>query len=318
MTQKSLRLFILLTGLLALCSTARLFAQPPHFKAAVIPEHPLPGEPVSVAIAGAGGANLRLSLVNAQGRLARAVFWTLFPRVFVEGNIVQAALLTVPSTARPGSATLRIENGDAVIKEFAITIGDRTFVSEEIALDERNTEIRTVPSALKTQQANRLLAILARIGKDVYTVSAFAPPVPAGTRRTSFFGDRRVYRYSTGKTDSAIHAGIDYGVPTGTTARACADGKVALAEYREATGNSVIIEHLPGVYSIYYHMSKLTVKEGDMVEKGDVLGESGATGLATGPHLHWEIRVAGENTDPDICSARPIFDRDALLAKLGE
>ncbi|MDR0707955.1 MAG: M23 family metallopeptidase [Treponema sp.] len=313
MMKKSLVFFILL----ALGAAARLAALPPHFKAAVIPEHLLPGEPVSVAIAGAGGVNLRLSLVNAQGRLAKAVFWTLFPRVFVEGNIVQAALLTVPSTVKPGNAALRIENGDAVIKEFAITISDRKFVSEEIALNEWNTELRAVPSSLKTQQANRLWAILSRAGRDVYTVSAFAPPVPADTRRTGFFGDRRVYRYSDGTTDSAIHAGIDYGVPTGTTVRACADGKVALAEYREATGNSVVIEHLPGVYSIYYHMSKLAVKEGTVVQKGRVLGESGATGLATGPHLHWEIRVAGENTDPDICSARPIFDRDALLAKLG-
>ncbi|MDR1220163.1 MAG: M23 family metallopeptidase [Treponema sp.] len=317
MTKKSLNFFILLAGLLTLCSTARLFAQPPHFKAAVIPEHPLPGEPVSVAIAGAGGANLRLSLANAQGRLARAAFWTLSPRIFVEGNIVQAAILTVPSTARPGNATLRIENGDAVIKEFTIAIGERKFASEEIALNERNTEIRAIPSALKTQQAARLWAILSRVGREIYTISAFAPPVPADTRRTSFFGDRRVYRYSTGETDAAIHAGIDYGVPTGTTVRSCADGRVALAEYREATGNSVVIEHLPGVYSIYYHLSKLAVKKGAVVQKGGVLGESGATGLATGPHLHWEIRVAGENTDPDICSARPIFDRDALLAKLG-
>ncbi|MDR0557791.1 MAG: M23 family metallopeptidase [Treponema sp.] len=318
MIKKSLNVFILLAGLLALCLATRLFALPPHFKAAVIPEQPLPGEPVSVAIAGAGGANLRLALVNDHGRLARSVFWTLSPRAFIEGNIVQAALLTVPSTAKPGSATLRIENGDAVIKEFAITIGERKFVAEEISLNERNTGIRATPSALKTQQANRLWAILSRTGRELYTVSSFSPPVPSDTRRTSFFGDRRVYRYSTGKTEATIHAGIDYGVPTGTTVRSCADGKVALAEYRETTGNSVIIEHLPGVYSIYYHLSKLAVKEGAMIQKGDVLGESGDTGLATGPHLHWEIRVAGENTDPDICSARPIFDRDALLAKLGE
>ncbi|MDR2782488.1 MAG: M23 family metallopeptidase [Treponema sp.] len=316
--KKRLPFFILLALCVTAAPKARLFAQPPHFKAAVIPEHLLPGEPVSVAIAGAGGANLRLSLVSGRGRrLAKAVFWTLSPRVFVEGNIVQIALLTVPSTAKPGNAALRIENGDAVIKEFAITIGDRKFASEEIALNEQNTGIRAVPSALKTQQANRLWTILSRTGREIYTVSAFTSPVPTDTRRTSFFGDRRVYRYSTGKTDTAIHAGIDYGVPTGTTVRACADGKVLLAEYREATGNSVIIEHLPGVYSIYYHMSKLAVKEDSLVEKGRVLGESGATGLATGPHLHWEIRVAGENTDPDICSARPVFDRDALLAKLG-
>jgi murein DD-endopeptidase MepM/ murein hydrolase activator NlpD len=255
--------------------------------------------------------------VNAQGRLAQAAFWTLSPRAFIEGNIVHAALVTVPVAAKPGYAVLRIENGDTVIKEIAVTIGEREFVSEVIMLNARNTEIRTVPTARKTQEANRLWSILSHTGKEIYATAAFAAPVPASTRRTSFFGDRRVYKYATGNTDSAIHAGIDYGVPTGTRVRSCADGKVVLAEYREATGNSVIVEHLPGVYSLYYHMSTLAVQEGSVVKKNDVLGESGATGLATGPHLHWEIRVAGENTDPDICSARPIFDRDALLAKLG-
>jgi murein DD-endopeptidase MepM/ murein hydrolase activator NlpD len=63
-------------------------------------------------------------------------------------------------------------------------------------------------------------------------------------------------------------------------------------------------------------MSALAVAEGAMVKTGDLLGESGATGLATGPHLHWEIRISGENTDPDACVARPIFDRDALLREL--
>jgi murein DD-endopeptidase MepM/ murein hydrolase activator NlpD len=297
-------------------SASPLAGQTPHFKAAVIPANLLPGEPVSVAIAGASGKNMRLSLVNKQGRLARAVFWMLSPRAFIEGNIVQAALVTVPVTASSGDAALRIENGDAVIKEIAVTIGTREFASEVIALDERNTEIRSVTTAKKIQQANKLLSILSHTGTDIYATTAFVPPVPAHTRRTSFFGDRRVYTYTTGETDAAIHAGIDYGVPTGTLVRSSADGKVALAEYREVTGYSVVIEHLPGVYSLYYHMSKLAVKQGAVVKKGYVLGESGATGLATGPHLHWEIRVAGENTDPDICSMRPIFDRDALLAKL--
>ncbi len=58
------------------------------------------------------------------------------------------------------------------------------------------------------------------------------------------------------------------------------------------------------------------MKEGELVKQGGVIGESGATGLATGPHLHWEIRVSGENTDPDICVSRPLFDRATLLAKL--
>jgi murein DD-endopeptidase MepM/ murein hydrolase activator NlpD len=106
-------------------------------------------------------------------------------------------------------------------------------------------------------------------------------------------------------------------VPTGTEVRACGPGKVVLAGFRIVTGNSVVLEHLPGVYSLYYHLDKIEVSEGSMVDAGTVLGLSGATGLATGPHLHWEIRVSGENTDPDAFLGRPILDKDAILAKIG-
>jgi murein DD-endopeptidase MepM/ murein hydrolase activator NlpD len=78
----------------------------------------------------------------------------------------------------------------------------------------------------------------------------------------------------------------------------------------------VIIEHLPGLYSLYYHLDKIHIAEGTLVEAGTLLGESGSTGLSTGPHLHWEIRVAGENADPDAFMARPVLDKAAILSKL--
>lgn len=64
-----------------------------------------------------------------------------------------------------------------------------------------------------------------------------------------------------------------------------------MAENRISTGWSVVIEHLPGLYSLYYHMSSLNVKENDYVKAGEKIGLSGSTGLATGPHLHWEVRL---------------------------
>jgi murein DD-endopeptidase MepM/ murein hydrolase activator NlpD len=93
---------------------------------------------------------------------------------------------------------------------------------------------------------------------------------------------------------------------------------VALARSRIVTGNTVVIEHLPGVYSLYYHMDKIAVAEGDLVETGARLGEAGATGCATGAHLHWEIRVATENTDPASFLGRKVLDRDTILAILNE
>ena len=85
---------------------------------------------------------------------------------------------------------------------------------------------------------------------------------------------------------------------------------------RIVTGNTVILEHLPGLYSLYYHLDKIAVSEGSIVEAGTILGESGSTGLATGPHLHWEIRVSTENADPDVFLSRPVLDKKDIIDKL--
>jgi murein DD-endopeptidase MepM/ murein hydrolase activator NlpD len=72
-----------------------------------------------------------------------------------------------------------------------------------------------------------------------------------------------------------------------------------MAEDRIVTGLTVVIEHLPGVYTIYMHLSRMAVSVGDLVERSATIGLLGATGLATGPHLHWELRVLGVASDPE-------------------
>ncbi|MDR2485150.1 MAG: M23 family metallopeptidase [Treponema sp.] len=283
-----------------------------RIRIAAIPNNPRPGEPVTIGLAGAEAAHFQAVLIDARGRrLAKASFFTL--AADKEGRAVQAAILPVPCTAKPGTALIQVENGDGRIGEILLAISNREFVSEEIVLDQRNTDLRTVADPQKAAESNLLWGIISRTGTVVYAEDAFIPPVQSA-RRTSFFGDRRVFKYADGSSAFSIHAGIDYGVPLGTEVRACAAGKVVLARSRIVTGNSVIIEHLPGVYSLYYHLDRIQVKEGTVVNAGTVLGQSGATGLATGPHLHWEIRVAGENTDPDALVSRPILDKEAILS----
>jgi murein DD-endopeptidase MepM/ murein hydrolase activator NlpD len=80
-----------------------------------------------------------------------------------------------------------------------------------------------------------------------------------------------------------------------------------MAKHRLLTGFSIVIEHLPGVYSLYYHLDKIDVKEGQMAGAGQKIGESGFTGLATGPHLHWEVRVAGNAVEPKTLTAFPLI-----------
>ena len=194
-----------------------------------------------------------------------------------------------------------ISTGDAQKKEITLpfSIQKKQFVSERIVLDARNTGIRKDASPERRAQIEKLNNILATVTpQDVYTLKPFTIPVDS-KRITSGFGDRRVFEYTDKKTSTSLHYGIDYGVPTGTPVHSCAEGKVVLAENRISTGWSVVVEHLPGLYSLYYHLDSLGVHEGQYVKQGERLGLSGATGLATGPHLHWEIRLNMEAVNPE-------------------
>lgn len=183
--------------------------------------------------------------------------------------------------------------------DLPFTLEHKDFVEEVIELNEQNTSIKTDTSTKRMDQIARLNAILESKNQNrIYQLNNFTAPTTA-TRRTSLFGDRRTFKYTTGKSSTNLHFGTDYGVPTGTKVTSCGAGRVVLMENRISTGWSVVIEHLPGLYSLYYHMSETKVKEGDIVKSGQLIGLSGATGLATGPHLHWEIRLNMEAVNPD-------------------
>ena len=106
------------------------------------------------------------------------------------------------------------------------------------------------------------------------------------------------------------HKGIDYAAPTGTPIKAAGDGKVVFAGVRNGFGNVVMIQH-GGVYTtLYGHMSKISVKNGARVSQGQVIGAVGQTGLATGPHLHYEFHVNGTAVNPlanmNVAMAEPL------------
>ena len=284
------------------------------FPVVVSPENLRPGEPLSIGLLGeARGAQARI--VSASGELlSTAPFFDTGENL--DGAPVLAAILAIPSTAAAGPATAQIRYQSSIIATIPLTIESRTFFHEDIPVPQSSADLITSTDPKKTEEAEVLWAILSHNGSDIYTDQAFI--VPVNTRRiTNPFGTGQVFIYPNGQRRApSIHAGIDYGVPTGTPVLACAAGKVVLARPRIITGNTVIIEHYPGVYSLYYHLDKITVSEGSMVEQGAPVGLSGATGFVTGPHLHWELRVGGINTDPDAFVARPVFDRAALVKAL--
>ncbi|HEY6133649.1 MAG TPA: M23 family metallopeptidase, partial [Rubrivivax sp.] len=94
------------------------------------------------------------------------------------------------------------------------------------------------------------------------------------------------------------HRGVDYAAPTGTPVHSVADGVVEFAGRQSGYGNVVYVDHGNARSTVYAHLSRIDVSVGQRVERGRLLGAVGATGWATGPHLHFELRVAGEYQDP--------------------
>ena len=117
---------------------------------------------------------------------------------------------------------------------------------------------------------------------------------PADAAISDVFGTQRVFN---GKTQSS-HLGLDFRVPSGTPVDAMNQGTVLLARPLYFEGNCVVLDHGLGLLTIYMHLSKFAVKEGDRVKRGQQLGLSGGTGRATGPHLHVAVRWQGTYLDP--------------------
>lgn len=148
------------------------------------------------------------------------------------------------------------------------------------------------PDAVQ-QELNIRAEVYARFTPEKLWSGPFILPVADAI--TTAFGTARSYN---GGPPSINHSGTDFASNYGTPVRAAAAGRVAYAGMMTTRGLSVIIDHGAGVFTAYHHLGQINVSEGQAVAQGDVVALSGMTGLATGPHVHWELVVGGVNVDP--------------------
>jgi murein DD-endopeptidase MepM/ murein hydrolase activator NlpD len=140
-------------------------------------------------------------------------------------------------------------------------------------------------------EAERLEAIFGTVTLPD-RLATFVRPVPGATSAT--FGSRSIFNGEA----RAPHAGEDFRGAVGTAVAAPGAGRVVLAEDLFFTGQTVVIDHGLGLYSLLAHLSRIDAVPGQAVARGDVVGLLGATGRVTGPHLHWTVRLAGARVDP--------------------
>lgn len=265
------------------------------------------GDPFGVIIRGESEINdVDLNLLDETGRIVLGV------KGFRLDDRSWAATAGIPSTLTPGSYTVRVESRTGQMTASVsrpLLVKQRTFVFEDIPLSQAMSDLRSEQDPRKDEEARELYKLLLSFNPHaVYQRDAFRLPV-GPSRESSFFGDRRTYIYSDGGRAKSIHQGIDFAVPRGTPVLAAGTGRVVLTGPRILTGNTVVLEHLPGVYSLYFHLDGIEVQTGALIESGARIGVSGATGLVTGPHLHWELRAAGVAVDPKKLLIHGFFDQ---------
>jgi len=248
----------------------------------------------------AAGYTLVLTYVNGSTSPRYPGFTAPAPVVDSRHAVAALFLFSAPVDAALGAASMVAYGPDGkTIAEARILVTERSFSQEDLRLDEVLAGIRVDPDTRKTEQALRYQAVLASVDPTAVFLDAdFMKPVET-ERRTSAFGLRRRYLYPGGAEELTTHNGIDYGCPTGSPVIAAGAGRVVMAEDRIVTGKTVILEHLPGAFTIYMHLDTMAVQVGAVIVRGAPVGTVGKTGLATGPHLHWEFRIRGVACDPE-------------------
>lgn len=211
------------------------------------------------------------------------------------GSYRYKALVGVAYGATPGTAELVVRARDgAGFKELkhSLIVKEGTFPSETLHVPPRTV----TPSRRDKKIIARDRVVLKRVYSSSLSAKLWDAPavLPVQSNITSVFGTSRVYN---GKKQN-VHLGTDLRARTGTPLHVPLTGKVVVARKLFYTGNTVILDHGYGLFTIYGHMSKLKVKEGQVVKKGVVMGLAGATGRASGPHLHWGVHLNGAKVDP--------------------
>ena len=242
-----------------------------------------------------------------------------------EAGYLYGFILAVPVHARPGKATisarLRLSGGEGTSLEkdlvASITIEARKFLHEDISLDKSNSILRSTPDPAQVAESKSFAGIFeVRDRTALFASGLMVKPLGVPWRETAGFADERKYLYYDGTSDASVHGGLDLGAREGSPVSACAPGRVVFAARRILTGNTIVIEHLPGLFSIYMHLSAIEVSEGEVVDSGQLVGLVGSTGFSTGPHLHWELRVGSTSVNPYYLLTHPLLDKDAVSGRI--
>jgi len=235
------------------------------------------------------------------------------PLESLRGEFLGKSVFFVRSSAREGSETWsgwamvgldepagpaaievqgRTTTGEEVLGSHAVSVEARKFPEEKLLVAPKYVEPPKEVQERLAQERKTLAKVYESRKPEIPSGRPFVRPVDGDS--TSIFGTRRVFN---GKPRSP-HSGLDLRAATGTPVKSSGPGEVTYAGDLYYSGNTVIVDHGAGLFTIYAHLSELRVQVGDTAKTGQVLGLSGATGRVTGPHLHWGAKIGNRPFDP--------------------
>lgn len=249
------------------------------FHAEVLPPEVMQGDAFVIKVTGLGDSGIPDAILTGK---------RFYFNACGEGCFIAVGVMGLE--AKPGKYTIKIRDREDV-KHLKIILKRQIFPTIRLTLPKAKVFLSPEDIA-RAEKEDEKLASLWKIESEKLWEGNFIMPLENDI--LTAFGTKRVIN----RKKVSVHKGIDIRGNEGTEVRASNKGRVVLAEELFFGGNTLILDHGQGIYTIYMHLSGFNVKTGEMVPKGDTIGFVGSSGRASGPHLHFGVKVLSTNTNP--------------------
>jgi murein DD-endopeptidase MepM/ murein hydrolase activator NlpD len=215
------------------------------------------------------------------------------------------AIVGIPLDTKPGDYVLKVDNAKVTEHQITFSIKAKEYETQRLTIKDKRKVEPNATDLKRIRRESHIMQTAFAAWRDEPDVN-LQFDLPAQGPLSSPFGLRRIFN---GQPRNP-HSGLDIAAPAGAPIHAPGAGRVAAVGNYFFNGNTVLIDHGQGLVTMYCHMSKIAVKKGQQLARGDLIGYVGHTGRATGPHVHWSVSLNNARVDP-----RLFLSKDTL-AKL--
>jgi len=207
-------------------------------------------------------------------------------------NDAWLAVVGISLDTEPGTYSVDVQQPGADPRQLSFTVTPKQYRTQQLKVAPGMVNLSPENEERVAREGAKVRVVLDSFTPDPPATLRLAQPVPGP--RSSSFGLRREFNGESRRP----HSGMDIAAPTGTPIKAPLAGTVVDVGEYYFNGGNVLIDHGQGLVTMYCHLSKTRVEVGQQVKLGDVIGDVGATGRVTGPHLHWGVSLNGTMVDP--------------------